>query len=75
MHDTRQLSLQRLCERVASLIGVISGGILFLPGLALAHGDNNVTVATFIGPMLALVVLVTVVGLGKAVLRTIVRKR
>jgi len=39
-----------------------------------AHGDDNVTVASLIGPLVGFFVLVTVVGLGKALLRAIVKK-
>ena len=47
--------------------------VLFLPSLAYAHGDDSVTAASFIGPMVGLIVLVAVVWLGKAVLRRIVK--
>ncbi len=74
MPDTRRLSLQRLSERMAGLMGFITGWTLLSPGLALAHGDDHVTATSFIGPMLALVVVVTVVGLGKAFLRAVVKR-
>lgn len=74
MHDTRRLSVQRLCQRGIDLIRMATGWTLFLPSLALAHGDDNVTAATFIGPMLALAVIVVVVSLGKALLRAIVKR-
>lgn len=48
--------------------------VLPLPSLAYAHGDDSVTVASFIGPMLGLIVLVAVVSLGKAFLRRIVKR-
>ena len=48
--------------------------LFFIPSLAYAHGDDNVTAASFIGPVVALLVFATVVGLGKIVLRRIVRR-
>jgi len=45
-----------------------------LPALAYAHGDDDVTAASFIGPLVGFFVLVTAVGLGKALLRAIVKK-
>lgn len=53
----------------------LSEVIPFLPSLAYAHGDDNVTAASLIGPAVAIIVFVTVVGLGKAFLRMIVKKR
>ncbi len=47
---------------------------LFLPALAYAHGDDEVTAASFIGPLVVFFVFVTVVGLGKAILRMIIRR-
>ena len=59
--------------RRATLIIWVSG--IFLPSsLVYAHGDDNVTVASFIGPLVGFFVLVTVVGLAKALLRAIVKK-
>ncbi|MGH7395347.1 MAG: hypothetical protein ACREKF_09535 [Candidatus Methylomirabilales bacterium] len=43
--------------------------VLGQPGLAAAHGDDTVTVATFYGPLLAAGVILLVVPLGKALLR------
>jgi hypothetical protein len=48
--------------------------VFFFPSLALAHGDDDVTAATFVGPMLAFVTIVTVVGLGRLLLRALVKK-
>ena len=43
--------------------------MLCLPGLALAHGDDHVTVASFFGPVLGLLAFMLVVSLGKAIIR------
>lgn len=48
--------------------------VLIQPALAYAHGDDNVTVASFIGPTVALIVFVAVVGLGMALLRVIINR-
>ena len=48
--------------------------ILFWPGLAHAHGDDNVTAVSFIGPLVAFFVFVIVVGLGRVILRMMVRR-
>ena len=48
--------------------------VLFLPALAYAHGDDNVTTASFIGPTVAVIVFVAVVGLGKTLLRMLIRR-
>ncbi len=50
---------------VASLAALALHG----PALSHAHGDDTVTPAAFFGPALGLVVLVTVVGVGRAVIR------
>ena len=55
------------------LIWVTAGIFLFSP-LVYAHGDDNVTVASFIGPLLAFFVFVTVLSLGRALLRMIIKK-
>ncbi len=52
---------------VAGLVGLA----LLFPVVAQAHGDDNVTLATFFGPMLGLVVLVSVVGIGRALIRAV----
>ena len=46
----------------------------FLPALAHAHGDDDITAASFIGPMVGFIVFVAVVGLGKALLRMILKR-
>jgi len=48
--------------------------MLFLPALAYAHGDDNVTLASFIGPLVGFFVLVTAVGLGRILLRMLIRR-
>jgi len=52
---------------VAGLIGLL----ILSPTLASAHGDDHVTMVSFIGPMVGFVVLVSVVGIGKAVIRAV----
>ena len=50
------------------------GKIIFLlPALAYAHGDDNVTAASFLGPVVAIIVFAVLVSLGKAFLRMIVK--
>ena len=44
---------------------------MLMPTLAFAHGDDEVTAATFIGPMLAFVMVVSVVGIGRALIRAV----
>ncbi|MBI2988273.1 MAG: hypothetical protein HYY45_16015 [Deltaproteobacteria bacterium] len=46
----------------------------FLPGLAYAHGDDNVNATSFIGPLVGLLVFAAVVGLGRVFLRWIIEK-
>jgi hypothetical protein len=60
MHEMLLLSLKKI--------------MLFLPALAYAHGDDNVTVASFIGPTVAVIVFVAVVALGKTLLRMLIRR-
>ena len=55
------------------LIWVTAEIFLFSP-LVYAHGDDNVTAASFIGPLIGFFVFATVVGLGKALLRMIIKK-
>lgn len=52
---------------VAGLVGLA----MLWPALAYAHGDDHVTLATFFGPMLGGVVLVAIVGIGRAVIRAV----
>ena len=52
---------------VAGLLGLL----MLFPALAHAHGDDDVTLATFFGPMLGFVVLVSVVSLGRVVIRAV----
>ncbi len=56
------------------LAGMVLVAVLFFRRLALAHGDDDVTAATFVGPMLAVIVVVTVVGLGRLLLRALVKR-
>lgn len=52
----------------------VTAGIFLFSSLVYAHGDDDVTVASFIGPLVGFFLLVAVVGLGKALLRAIVKK-
>lgn len=52
---------------VAGLMGLL----LLFPALAWAHGDDDVTLAGFFGPLLGAVVLASVVGIGRAVIRAV----
>jgi len=73
MQSKLQTQLDSLIRRATFIISV-SGGIFLSSPMVHAHGDDNVTVASFIGPLVGFFVLVTVVGLGKALLRAIVKK-
>lgn len=42
---------------------------MLMPTLAAAHGDDEVTAVTFIGPMLAFVMIGSVVGISRALIR------
>ena len=57
--------------RAAALLLLLLGH----PGPVAAHGDDTVTVATFYGPLLALMVILLLVPLGKALLRLAVGRR
>jgi hypothetical protein len=54
-------------QAVAGLIGLW----LLWPGSAWAHGDDEVTALSFVGPMLGVVVLLATVGAGRAVIRVV----
>ena len=53
------------------VVAGLAGLALLFPALAHAHGDDTVAPAAFFGPMLGLVVLVSVVGIGRAVIRAV----
>jgi len=73
MQSKLQLQLDCRIHRATLMIWA-SGGIFLSSPMVHAHGDDNVTVASLIGPLVGFFVLVTVVGLGKALLRAIVKK-
>lgn len=73
MPNKLQLPFDSLIHR-ATLIIWVSGGIFLSSPLVHAHGDDNVTVASFVGPLVGFFAFVTVVSLGKALLRAIVKK-
>ena len=60
IHDVLSLSIGKI--------------FLFLPALAYAHGDDDVTAASFIGPMVAVIVFMLVVGLGRMLLRMVIKR-
>ena len=72
MQDKLQLPFDSLIRRAAFIIWV--SGIFFSSPLVYAHGDDNVTAASFIGPLVGFFVFATVVGLGKTLLRMIINK-
>jgi len=74
MHDKSFVLRKQLKHLWQRLVGMVLGGVLFFPSLTLAHGDDDVTTATFVGPMLAFVTVVTVVGLGRFLLRALVKR-
>ncbi len=45
------------------------GMLMLMPTLASAHGNDEVTATAFIGPMLAFVMVVSVVDISKALIR------
>jgi hypothetical protein len=73
MQDKLQLPFDSLIRRATFIIW-LSAGIFLSSSLVYAHGDDNVTATSFIGPLVAFVVFAAVVGLGKALLRAIVKK-
>jgi len=68
-NDRRRAGALRGARAMAAKLGWIMALLLLWPGQAFAHGDDNVTATTFIGPMLALTVFASVVGIGRAVIR------
>jgi cytochrome c-type biogenesis protein len=53
------------------VVAGLAGLAMLFPALAHAHGDDNVTLAAFFGPILGVFVLVSVVGIGRAVIRSV----
>lgn len=74
MHDKLSPIRKQLEGLWSRLVGTVLAAVVFFPSLALAHGDDEVTAATFVGPMLAFVTVVTVVGLGRLLLRALVKR-
>ena len=52
--------------------GVI--GYLLLPALAWAHGDENLTAGSFLGPLLFVAVLAVGLSIGRPVIRWLGRR-
>ena len=58
-----------------TVLSLSVAGLTFLaPSLVYAHGDDRITVTSFIGPIVAFTVFVLVVGLGRTLIRTIIKK-
>ena len=55
--------------KAMSWLAVLAGGLLGFPALAVAHGDDHVTAASFVGPLLGLLVFVVVLGVGRTIVR------
>lgn len=55
------------------IVAGLAGLVILAPTVAFAHGDDDVTVASWIGPMVGFVVLVSLVGIGRAVIRVVRR--
>lgn len=72
-NDWKQTAAPTKSKAIAAPLGGLVGLILLWPGLAFAHGDDEVTAASFVGPLLALVICVTVVGIGRTVIRVVRR--
>lgn len=65
--SSRLWSTSNLLARVWSAASL--GMLMLMATLASAHGDDEVTATTIIGPMLAFVMVVSVVGIGRALIR------
>lgn len=52
----------------------VAGLAFLIPCQVYAHGDDEITVASFIGPAVAFLVFAAVVGLGKVLLRMITKR-
>jgi len=61
-------------KRLLEVPGIIALLIL-RPVLALAHGDDQVTVNTFFGPILAVFTVFILVPVGKVVIRGIQKRK
>jgi len=49
-------------------------GHFLIPGLAWAHGDNNLTAGSFLGPLLFVAVLAVALSMGRPVIRWLARR-
>src|SRR3990170_3982040 len=67
--DWKRAATPKEAGTARRVVAGLAGLALLFPALAHAHGDDTVAPAAFFGPMLGLVVLVSVVGLGRAVIR------
>ena len=71
--DWRRAARTRVSGAMAAKLGGLLALLMLWPGEAFAHGDDHVTAVSFIGPMLALSVVILVVGIGRAAIRVIGR--
>jgi len=69
--DWKRDGVPRVSAVMAAKLGGLVAMLSLWPVEAFAHGDDDVTTASVIGPMLALVVFVSVVGIGRAMIRTV----
>lgn len=62
---------ERESRAAAARIAALAVFALLWPGEALAHGDDDVTVGAFAGPLLSFFVFMSAVGIGQAVIRVV----
>jgi hypothetical protein len=53
---------------------LVIGHLLLVPGLAWAHGDDNVTAASFLGPLILVAVLAAGLSIGRPLVRWLARR-
>jgi cytochrome c-type biogenesis protein len=69
--DARRLGARRPLAAARAVAVVVLGLAWLWPAPALAHGDDTVTLGSFVGPLVGLTVLFATVGLGRLVLRAL----
>lgn len=67
--SSRLWSSINLLARVWSAASL--GMLMLMPTLASAHGDDDITATAFIGPMLAFVMVVSLVGISRALIQVV----
>jgi hypothetical protein len=60
-------------SRVIGIWSLIIGH-LFIPGSAWAHGDDDVTAVSFLGPLVLVAVLAAGLSIGRPVIRWLARR-